>query len=132
MTESSTLTKNIQLKAVDLGEYLYVRASGQSSVKQSVSLISEVNDLLKINRNHFLLINIQEVFNRMNNTDAYFFIKEFHLNDVSVDSRIAVVDLPQNKENNGFFELASKVQGFSIKFYYNENEAINWLCHSKD
>jgi hypothetical protein len=41
--------------------------------------------------------------------------------------RFAVLDIPENKKNNDFFENASVNRGYKLIFFYDESEAKKWL-----
>ena len=41
--------------------------------------------------------------------------------------QFAIIDIPENKPNNDFFENASFNRGYKLLFFYNEEDAEKWL-----
>lgn len=112
---------NYQIK----NDFLRVELSGNYPLEKFKEISGDIDKVIDENDISKVLVDLREFEGRFGVFDGINHIENFR--EESKFLQFAILDIPDNKEKNDFFENASFNRGYKLLFFYNEDEAYKWL-----
>ncbi len=112
---------NYQIK----NDFLRVELSGNYPLEKFKEISGDIDKVIDENDISKVLVDLREFEGRFGVFDGINHIENFR--EESKFLQFAILDIPDHKEKNDFFENASFNRGYKLLFFYNEDEAFKWL-----
>ena len=112
---------NYQIK----NDFLRVELSGNYPLEKFKEISADIDKVIDENDVSKVLVDLREFEGRFGVFDGIKHIENFR--EESKFLQFAILDIPDHKEKNDFFENASFNRGYKLLFFYNEDEAFKWL-----
>jgi len=112
---------NFQMK----NDFLRVELSGNYPLEKFKEISADIDKVIDENDISKVLVDLREFEGRFGVFDGINHIENFR--EESKFLQFAILDIPDHKEKNDFFENASFNRGYKLLFFYNEDEAFKWL-----
>ena len=112
---------NYQIK----NDFLRVELSGNYPLEKFKEISADIDKVIDENDISKVLVDLREFEGRFGVFDGINHIENFR--EESKFLQFAILDIPDHKEKNDFFENASFNRGYKLLFFYNEDEAFKWL-----
>jgi hypothetical protein len=106
---------------------LVLTLSGLSSKQNADEIAQTVARICLETKPAKLLVDCRNLKGRLGIFDTYRLFKDYPLNGKSIVPRIAVVDLPENREQLSFYETEARNRGLDLLNFATEAEAVAWL-----
>lgn len=116
---------NYSLEFSVSGNYLKVILSGIHPVERFSEVSAQIDKVIAENNISRILVDMRKFNGRFGVFDGIRHIEKFP--EESKYVKFAILDVEKNKQSNDFFENASYNRGFSLLFFYNEEDAVRWL-----
>lgn len=107
------------------GDSLYVVLSGNYPLEKFKEISTDMDRVIDENGISKILVDLRTFQGRFGVIDGLQRIENFR--EESKFLQFAILDIPENKTNNDFFENASFNRGYKLLFFYDEAEAMKWL-----
>jgi hypothetical protein len=114
-------TINYQIR----GDYLRVNLTGEYPVEKFREISADMDKVIDENGISKIMVDLTEFKGRFGVFNGLQEIENFR--EESKFLQFAIIDIPENKSNNDFFENASFNRGYKLLFFYNEADAEKWL-----
>ena len=108
-------------------DFLHLRSSGRWSVEHSNDSWQRLADLLSKSGVSKVLIDERDLVIDTNTNLDYThaaFVSDLM---ARLCRKVALLDIPENSEQNRFFETVCVNRGLNLKFFLREQEAVDWL-----
>jgi len=112
---------NYQIK----NDFLRVELTGNYPLEKFKEISGDIDKVIDENDISKVLVDLREFEGRFGVFDGINHIENFR--EESKFLQFAILDIPDHKEKNDFFENASFNRGYKLLFFYNEDEAFKWL-----
>lgn len=112
---------NYQIK----NDFLRVELTGNYPLEKFKEISGDIDKVIDENDISKVLVDLREFEGRFGVFDGINHIENFR--EESKFLQFAILDTPDHKEKNDFFENASFNRGYKLLFFYNEDEAFKWL-----
>ncbi len=106
-------------------DFLKVELSGNYPLEKFAEISNDMDRVIDENGISKILVDLRKFEGRFGVFDGLQKIENFR--EESKFLLFAILDIPENKSNNDFFENASHNRGYKLLFFYDEAEAIKWL-----
>jgi hypothetical protein len=107
------------------GDFLTVELEGSYPLEKFRDISALIDTIIDSNNINKILVDLRNFKGRFGVFDGLNHIEKFR--EESRFLKFAILDLPENKQPNDFFENASYNRGFTLLFFYDEAEARKWL-----
>ena len=107
------------------GDFLSVILSGSYPTEKFKEISGDMDRVIDENGISKILVDLRKFEGRFGVFDGLKEIENFR--EESKFLQFAVLDLPENKKNNDFFENASFNRGYKLLFFYTKEDALKWL-----
>ena len=108
--------------------YVHICIKGIWPKHEAKKIIADLYNIWEKNQKDFLLIDIRKMQDKPTVITDYYNAEIFAATGFIKIYRIAVLDQPERKEANKFFETTAFNRGLRFRFFYeSEQEAIDWL-----
>lgn len=107
------------------GDFLSVILSGNYPIEKFKEISGDMDRVIDENGISKILVDLRKFEGRFGVFDGLKEIENFR--EESKFLQFAVLDIPENKKNNDFFENASFNRGYKLLFFYNKEDALKWL-----
>jgi hypothetical protein len=114
-----------KLEFVVSGNFLKVILSGTHPVERFREISEQIDKAVAENNIGRILVDMRKFTGRFGVFDGIRHIENFP--EQSKYVKFAILDVEKNKQSNDFFENASYNRGFSLLFFYSEEDALKWL-----
>ena len=115
------------LEVLPESRFLHLRFSGVWGKDTAKPFINEAVKIFFEIGHRDALIDMRKQEQKTNPFNDYYSIQEMYEAKVFRARKIAVLDLPVRKEDNDFFQLIAQNNNINIRFFYSEDEAVQWL-----
>lgn len=105
--------------------YLKAEISGTHPLERFHEIKSEIDRVIEENEISKILVDMRGFKGRFGIFDGLKEVEGFNNNSRFL--QFAILDVEDNKSSNDFFENASINRGFKLIFFYNMNDALDWL-----
>lgn len=112
---------NYQIRA----DFLRVELKGEYPVEKFREISADMDRVIDENGISNIMVDLRNFRGRFGVFDGLQEIENFR--EESKFLQFAILDVPENKSNNDFFENASFNRGYKLLFFYNEEDAKKWL-----
>lgn len=112
---------NYQIRA----DFLKVELKGEYPVEKFREISADMDRVIDENGISNIMVDLRNFRGRFGVFDGLQEIENFR--EESKFLQFAILDVPENKPNNDFFENASFNRGYKLLFFYNEEDAKKWL-----
>ena len=112
------------------GDFMKVELSGEYPLEKFKEVDADIDSVVDSNDINRLLVDLRKFKGRFGVFDGLNHIEDFRKESKLL--QFAVLDLPENKSNNEFFENASYNRGYKIMFFYDIKDALKWLKIAND
>ena len=112
------------------GDFLKVELQGEYPLEKFKEVDADIDRVVDSNDIKRLLVDLRKFKGRFGVFDGLNHIEDFRQESKLL--QFAILDLPENKSNNDFFENASFNRGYKIMFFYDIKEALKWLQITND
>lgn len=112
---------NYQIRA----DFLKVELKGEYPVEKFREISADMDRVIDENGISNIMVDLRNFRGRFGVFDGLQEIENFR--EESKFLQFAILDVPENKSNNDFFENASFNRGYKLLFFYNEEDAKKWL-----
>lgn len=109
--------------------YLQATASGTRSFETVLTFIKDLVAVCAKEEAKKALVDIRTFKGKIDTLEA-FMIPEQYLPELEIRkvlARCAIIDLEENKDRVQFFENVAVNRGFSLRFFTDPDEAVQWL-----
>ncbi len=107
------------------GIFLKAELIGNYPLEKFAEISNDMDRVIDENGISKILVDLRKFEGRFGVFDGLQKIENFR--EESKFLLFAILDIPENKSNNDFFENASHNRGYKLLFFYDESEAIKWL-----
>lgn len=115
-----------ELKANSLLEYVHLIYSGVIDLSERQRAKDEVFAMCFEKNFHRALVDLSNSDIQMNESDAIKFASSFKDMKLPENYRLAGIIGPDNQSDN-LIEIIISLEGINVKYFYNFDEAENWL-----
>jgi hypothetical protein len=106
-------------------DFLQVELAGSYPLDRFVEIQKDMDEVIDSNNIERILVDLRKFEGRFGVFDGLKEVEQFRPESKML--RFAILDLPDNKKNNDFFENASVNRGYKLIFFYDVAEAKKWL-----
>lgn len=106
-------------------DFLRVELAGSYPLDRFTEIQKDMDEVIDSNGIERILVDLRKFEGRFGVFDGLKEVENFRPESKML--RFAVLDIPENKKNNDFFENASVNRGYKLIFFYDESEAKKWL-----
>ena len=107
------------------GDFLSVILAGNYPTEKFKEISGDIDRVIDENGISKILVDLRNFEGRFGVFDGLKEIENFR--EESKFLHFAVLDIPENKKNNDFFENASFNRGYKLLFFYKKEDALKWL-----
>lgn len=107
------------------GDFLHVVLEGSYPLEKFIEINKAIDAVVDANGIGKVMVDLRGFKGRFGVFDGVNFIEKTR--EESRFIKFAILDLPEHKQANDFFENASYNRGFTLLFFYDEAEAKKWL-----
>lgn len=108
-------------------DILVLTLSGLASKQNTQEIMQAITGLCLENRPTKLLVDCRNLQGRLGILDTYLAMKDYPLKDKFIVPKIAIIDVPENRNESSFHETAIRNIGLNIRYFLTETEAVAWL-----
>ncbi|HWA05268.1 MAG TPA: hypothetical protein VG961_01880 [Ignavibacteria bacterium] len=106
-------------------DFLKVVLEGEYPVEKFREISADMDKVIDENGISKIMVDLRKFKGRFGVFNGLQEIENFR--EESKYLQFAIIDVPENKSNNDFFENASFNRGYKLLFFYDEMEAEQWL-----
>ncbi len=106
-------------------DFLRVELSGTYPLEMFNKITRDIDEVIDANGITRVMIDLRGFKGRFGVFDGIHHIEKFRTESKLI--QFAILDIPENKTNNDFFENASFNRGYKVMFFYDEADAKKWL-----
>jgi len=107
------------------GDFLRFELSGSYPIEKFREISDDMDKVIDSNGISRVMVDLRNFKERFGVFNGLQHIEKFRPELKTL--KFAIVDIPENKQNNSFFENASFNRGYQIFFFYDEKDAQKWL-----
>ncbi len=107
------------------GDFLRVDLTGEYPAEKFREISTDMDKVIDENGISKIMVDLRNFKGRFGVFNGLQEIENFR--EESKYLQFAIIDIPENKPNNDFFENASFNRGYKLLFFYNEVDAEKWL-----
>lgn len=111
-------------------DFLKVELTGTYPLEKFNKITRDIDEVIDANNITKVMIDLRGFKGRFGVFDGIHHIEKFRTESKFI--QFAILDVPENKTNNDFFENASFNRGYKVMFFYAEEEAKKWLMVDLD
>ena len=106
-------------------DFLRVNLTGEYPAEKFREISADMDRVIDENGISKIMVDLRNFIGRFGVFNGLQEIENFR--EESKFLQFAIIDIPENKSNNDFFENASFNRGYKLLFFYNEEDAEKWL-----
>ncbi|HMQ80134.1 MAG TPA: hypothetical protein PKE39_13745 [Ignavibacteria bacterium] len=106
-------------------DFLKVILDGEYPVEKFREISADMDKVIDENGISRIMVDLRKFSGRFGVFNGLQEIENFR--EESKYLQFAIIDVPENKSNNDFFENASFNRGYKLLFFYNVEDAEKWL-----
>lgn len=106
-------------------DFLHVILEGSYPLEKFIEINNAIDAVVDANDISKIMVDLRGFKGRFGVFDGVNFIEKTR--EESRFLKFAILDIPEHKQSNDFFENASYNRGFTLLFFYDEAEAKKWL-----
>lgn len=106
-------------------DFLRVNLTGEYPAEKFREISADMDRVIDENGISKIMVDLRNFKGRFGVFNGLQEIENFR--EESKFLQFAIIDIPENKSNNDFFENASFNRGYKLLFFYNEEDAEKWL-----
>lgn len=115
------------LEISERSEYIFITVKGRWNDSIPEGFFNQISEIITEKSHlpvYFDLTNLEMISSIASD---YFDAKKMADSNLFFGKKVAILDVISRKKHNDFFEIATQNRGLKVKFFYKENEAIEWL-----